>query len=48
MPWNCQRKKRKREERRRERAAEIEGKVWKRREMRRWLEDEEECPFGEK
>jgi hypothetical protein len=31
-----------------DRAAEIEGKVWERSEMRRWLEDEEECPFGEK
>ena len=48
MPWNCQRRAKKREERRREWAEEIGGKVRKIEEMRRWFEDRKLCPFERK
>ena len=41
MPWNCQKKRRKKKKK-------IERKVWKREEMRRWLENINECPFERK
>ena len=47
MPWNCQRRAKKREERR-EWAEEIWRKVWKTEEMRRWFEDRKLCPFERK